>query len=372
MFLLSFQTYSQKRIDLIITIDSSIEKKNIEMSFFNGNVDKDIIDTFHNNFLKLKIPFYTEYFPLNIYYTPKIGNSLYYTFFLNNRKATILLQKVNGSIVIASSNALLISDTVSFILNRDLMRCRLEIAKKITKLYEKHQGDVYKVDSLRRLRDLYFKDLNKESMDFFAMHSSEYFSLYYFWSQIVNVSKDFFRNDSTYLRSLVNYFKNTFPKKYQESYEGQNILLSLETAIKPPSINSLSPNFLKLDVNGKKVSSESLKGKYVLFDFWASWCPPCLASIPFLKELKAKFPAESFAIIGINTDSQIEEMRKTIVNKKINWTQIFDINGEMFNKFAVGPIPTFILVDKEGKIIFRGVGSDDQEQLLKMLESLTL
>jgi thiol-disulfide isomerase/thioredoxin len=270
----------------------------------------------------------------------------------------------------ASSNAILVSDTVSFILNRDFRRCRLETAKKITNLYEKHQGDVYKVDSLKRIRDQYFKDLNKESMDFFALHSSEYFSLYNFWSEVVNVSKNFYRNDSTYLRSLVIYFKNTFPKKYQESYEGQNILLGLESAIKPPSINSLSPNFSKSDANGKKVSSESLKGKYVLFDFWASWCPPCLASIPFLKELKAKFPADSFAIIGINTDSQIEEMRKTIVIKKINWTQIFDINGDMFNKFAVGPIPTFILVDKEGKIIFRGVGSDDQEKLSTMLEGL--
>jgi thiol-disulfide isomerase/thioredoxin len=368
----SFQTYSQKSIDLTITIDSTIDKKSIEMSFFNGNVDADIKDSFENNVLKLKIPFYTEYLPLKLKYKPETGITSSFLFFLKDQKANVLVKQSKGLILFKNSNAILISDTVSNILYREFWKCRDTTAKKMNKLYEKHQGDVFKVDSLSKLRDKYLKELNQESMNFFSEHSSEYFSLYYFWSQVVNVSTHFFKNDSSYLRSLVIFFKNTYPKKYQKSYEGQNILLILEGTIKPPNVNTISPDFSISDINGKRISSESLKGKYILYDFWASWCPPCLASIPFLKELKSKYSSKQFMIIGINTDAQIQEMRKTIINKNINWNQIFDSNHDIFNKFAIGPIPTFILVDREGKIVFRGVGSDDQFKLSKMLDSLIL
>jgi thiol-disulfide isomerase/thioredoxin len=363
-------SYSQKSIDLTITIDSTINKKNIEIEYFNGSVNKDIIDTFQNNSIKLNNQYYTEYFPLIINYKPKNGKSYYHTFFLNKKKSNILLRYNIGSLEITCKNALLITDTVSNPTYKGFLKCRMETAIKMTELYEKHQGDVFKVDSLRGLRDQYIKILNQESMDFFKGHSNEYFSIYYFWQQVVTTSINLFRNDSSYLRTLVIYLKNTFPKKFQESYEGQNILLALEGYIKPPNLNTLSPYFSKTDINGKKISTESLKGKYVLFDFWGSWCPPCLASIPFLKELKAKYPADSFVIIGINTNDEIQAMRKTIINKKMNWAQIFDINNDMSNKFGVLNLPTFILVDKQGKIIFRGIGAEDLDKVSLMLNDL--
>jgi thioredoxin-related protein len=75
-------------------------------------------------------------------------------------------------------------------------------------------------------------------------------------------------------------------------------------------------------------------------------------------------------IIGINTNDEIQAMRKTIINKKMNWAQIFDINNDMSNKFGVLNLPTFILVDKQGKIIFRGIGAEDLDKVSLMLNDL--
>lgn len=205
-------------------------------------------------------------------------------------------------------------------------------------------------------------------MIFFKEHASEYFSLYYFQNQVVSISSSFFKHDTSYLRGLVRYFKETFPRKYQNSFEGRSMLLTLESVIEPPSANTPTPQFSVADVFGKTISSNSLKGTYVLLDFWASWCSPCLASIPFLKELISRYPSSSLKVVGINIDEKIQEMNKTIAERKIDWVQIFDNNDIMSNTFGVVKIPLFILLNKQGKIIFRGTGLEDKEKLSVLLK----
>ncbi|HWK06738.1 MAG TPA: TlpA disulfide reductase family protein [Puia sp.] len=132
----------------------------------------------------------------------------------------------------------------------------------------------------------------------------------------------------------------------------------------------------KKDVNGNPVNLQTLKGSYVLIDFWGSWCGSCRASHPHLKELYAKYKNKGLEIIGI-----AEEFRKTpeenrkvwieaIEKDSLPWLQV--LNNEDADKFdamkayGITALPTKILLDKEGRIIARYVGdTNDFDKKLK-------
>lgn len=122
----------------------------------------------------------------------------------------------------------------------------------------------------------------------------------------------------------------------------------------------------KKDGNGKPVNFEVLKGKYVLLDFWGSWCGPCRASHPHLKELYSKYKNKGFEIVGIaqeHSASAADRLLWTeaIAKDGLTWTQV--LNNENRDKFdvvseyGVTAFPTKILLDKEGNIIARYIGN---------------
>ena len=123
----------------------------------------------------------------------------------------------------------------------------------------------------------------------------------------------------------------------------------------------------KKDINGKQLNLEALKGKYVLLDFWGSWCAPCRASHPHLKELYSKYKDKGFEIVGIAQEhaSDLKIARglwtEAITKDGLPWIQVLDNeNGAKFDavkEFAIAAFPTKILLDKEGNVIGRYVGN---------------
>jgi thiol-disulfide isomerase/thioredoxin len=296
-------------------------------------------------------------------------------FFVGDKKAVISIkpneQLKDGTLRFVVSNATIVTDTAANELYRDVYRRRLATADLISALYEKFQGDALNSDSVKQLHDRYFKKLNTETMDFLKEHASEYFSLWYFGYQVVAPSSSMFKYDTAYLRGLVRYFK-IFPLKYQQSFEGKGMMQALEGRIKPPGVNDIAPDFSVADINGKKNSLAKLKEstRFILLDFWASWCGPCLATIPVLKEMAANYTAENLAIIGISLDRDLRDLKKTVAAQKMTWPQIQDVEDDMSNKFGAFKIPAFVLIDNKGVIIFRGTGLEDKERLNAQLEKI--
>jgi peroxiredoxin len=132
------------------------------------------------------------------------------------------------------------------------------------------------------------------------------------------------------------------------------------------------PDFSAKDLAGEDVSLAQLKGKVVLLDFWATWCPPCVVEMPRLKAAHEKYREKGFVIVGISLDNSESALRDFIKQHGISWAQIFDGKGwesELAEKYGVDMVPTMYLLDAEGKIVGSNHGGMVLEaQLERLLE----
>lgn len=123
---------------------------------------------------------------------------------------------------------------------------------------------------------------------------------------------------------------------------------------------------------GKEISLSEYagKGNYVLIDFWASWCPPCRKEMPEVVAIYNQYKNKGFEIVGVSLDKSNEDWVKGIKDLGIIWPQMSDLKGwesQLSGAYAVNSIPHMVLLDKEGKIIARGINAHELSQKLAEL-----
>ncbi len=117
-----------------------------------------------------------------------------------------------------------------------------------------------------------------------------------------------------------------------------------------------SPQFVYQDVNGKDISMSDLKGKNVYIDVWATWCGPCKAEIPYLKEMEKAHHGKNIEFVSISIDQQkdIEKWKKMVEDKELKGVQVIsdkDWKSDFVQSYAIEGIPRFIMVNAEGNIV---------------------
>jgi thiol-disulfide isomerase/thioredoxin len=118
-----------------------------------------------------------------------------------------------------------------------------------------------------------------------------------------------------------------------------------------------APDFSVTTSEGEYISLDDLKGKVVLLDFWGTWCPPCVASLPSLRELNKKYSKhETFVMIGVSVNDEEDVWRAFTAREKMVWPQYRDESRKVQRAFAVNKFPTYIVLDHEGVIRFRTSG----------------
>ena len=156
----------------------------------------------------------------------------------------------------------------------------------------------------------------------------------------------------------------------QKIVEDSNTTPSAKTA-KTKSIieGKQAPEFTLANLDGEDVELYDVlaENDAVLIDFWASWCAPCIASIPKLKELYADYNEKGFEIVFVSIDDTHEEWKEESVNQELPWINVGDINGFEASTaldWEITSIPTEFLIDSKGKILDRDVTPDELESLL--------
>ena len=118
-----------------------------------------------------------------------------------------------------------------------------------------------------------------------------------------------------------------------------------------------APDFSFTTAEGEFVSLDDLRGKVVVLDFWGTWCPPCVESIPELRTLHKRYSKEpSFMLIGISSDSDEQEWKDFTAKNKMIWAQYRDKDRKVQRAFNVRAWPTYVVIDHEGIVQFRSVG----------------
>jgi thiol-disulfide isomerase/thioredoxin len=121
-------------------------------------------------------------------------------------------------------------------------------------------------------------------------------------------------------------------------------------------------------VNDKPVSLDSYKGKYVLLEFWASWCGPCRAENPNLLAQKKIYGDKGFNILGVSLDKNKELWVKAIEKDGLTWTQVSDLNGwnnAVAVMYGIKAVPANFLIDPSGTIIAQDLRGDALNKKLK-------
>ncbi|MGE5107990.1 MAG: redoxin domain-containing protein [Sphingobacteriales bacterium] len=153
----------------------------------------------------------------------------------------------------------------------------------------------------------------------------------------------------------------------QNSYYGK----SLQSIINNAKIGAVGTNavdFTQADTNGVPVSLSSFKGKYVLVDFWASWCGPCRHENPNLVAAFNEFKEKNFTVLGVSLDKGKAPWLQAIKDDGLNWTHVSDLkfwSNEVAQLYKITGIPQNILVDPNGKIIAKNLRGEELQQKLK-------
>jgi peroxiredoxin len=143
-----------------------------------------------------------------------------------------------------------------------------------------------------------------------------------------------------------------------------------------PQQEMYAPGFSSKNINGEQISLASQKGKVVLLNLWATWCPPCRAEMPSMERLYGKLKDTNFTILAASTPTPPRETREKVIGfvNEFNYSfpVLIDTSQEIASQYGSGSIPTSWIIDAEGKVVARFVGGMewDSDLMLEIFEEL--
>ncbi|MNK03732.1 Thiol-disulfide oxidoreductase ResA [compost metagenome] len=169
--------------------------------------------------------------------------------------------------------------------------------------------------------------------------------------------------------SKVEQLFNGLSAKNRNSKAGKDFAALIE-ASKSTAVGRMAPEFAQMNTENKAVKLSDYRGKYVLVDFWASWCGPCRAENPKVLKAYNAFKDKNFTVLGVSVDQERdrEKWLKAIKDDGMPWMQLVDPNHDdpkgAGNLYAIKAIPSNFLIDPQGKIIAKNLRGDALEKKL--------
>jgi peroxiredoxin len=205
--------------------------------------------------------------------------------------------------------------------------------------------------------DTFTSQMEQVAKDFIGTHTHSYVSL-----DLVG-HRSFVITDPQSFESLYDALGTDLKSTAEGKKYAELLSLTKRLVIGQPAID-----FTQNDPDGKPVSLADLKGKYVLIDFWASWCGPCRIEYPYLKKAYSQFKSGNFEIIGVSLDDKSAVWIQSIKDNGFSWPEVCDLKGfrnEVAQSYGVAAIPQSFLIDPNGIIIAKNLRGNDLIEKLK-------
>lgn len=216
-------------------------------------------------------------------------------------------------------------------------------------------------DSLMQLASQALSDRSTLKYAYVKQHPASYVSLDAL-IEVMNENKEFNKTQPLF---------NSLAAPLKASKRGQlfSKMLEAQSAL---AIGAKAPDFTQNDVNDKPVKLSDFKGKYVLLDFWASWCGPCRAENPNVVKAYNKYKDKNFTVLGVSLDrpGKKDAWQAAIQQDGLQWTQVSDLqfwNNAVAQKYLINSIPQNFLIDPNGKIIDKNLRGEELEKKLEEL-----
>jgi len=233
---------------------------------------------------------------------------------------------------------------------------------KLSQLSQQINNGADKDGALRRQYDATLAATQTSVDEFIGKNSSSVVSPF-----VILVVSQFAQEDQALLEKRFEMLSPTA----RESLYGKMVAKSVADA-KVGAIGSLAIDFSQNDPDGKPVKLSSFRGKYVLVDFWASWCGPCRNENPNVVEAYQKYKAKNFTVLGVSLDRARDPWLKAIKDDKLDWSHVSDLkfwNNEVAQTYRVSSIPQNLLIDPDGKIVAKNLrGPELHERLGQLLK----
>lgn len=367
VFFLSIDARAQNSFLLEIRADASIDTKKLHFSCNNGETDIIAVDTFSNGSIIMKGIYYSKFVTVTMSYFENDSTVITRQFWITGNPAKIeLIKNYKGDLF----------DKCRLSNVADIMRKNGALVKRLQE-YTKNElkemselwdhANVYNPTTFNQVQKKRFVSLMNKSLKFIKRYNGEYFYYWYFVDQFYKGARIMFKNDTVLNYAIKDSIIKIFQPNITRSFEAKRIIKELDSYFYPP-IDIAAPSFTTKTIDGELIDLKKFKGKYILLDFWATWCPPCMREIPFIKEIRNDIPEDKLVIIGVNKDMKIEKCKNAVLKHELNWLHIFDDQDKLYNLFGVSALPTTIVINDKGIIIYNSNVTQDKEKMLRLLK----
>lgn len=285
---------------------------------------------------------------------PKKRNEDYTAFFIENSKITVTAKDSVKTAVIKGS----VAEREDNELDAQISPLTKTIIRLNDQYHGKPKDDAYKAasDSVTKL----VADIKAIRRRFVETHLNSFMGLYHFHHFILDSKFKPDNEEPLYLR---------FSPELKASEMGQQAKEKIEIARRRQS-GAKATDFTQNDLNDQPFTLSSLRGKYVLLDFWASWCAPCRAENPNLIRAYQQLKDKNFEVVGVSLDQSKEGWAAAVKKDGLPWIHVCDMNGwknAVAVMYGINSVPQNMLIDPKGMIIATNLRGEDLTEKLSAL-----